>query len=66
MNIVMNRQYGVLIERQALTVFESALEYIEPNRVVIQVRYPNNTLDSQLDYISRLKKIRSERFICKD
>lgn len=59
MNVVMNEQYGVLVREEALSVFEAALELIDPRRVVIQVRYPHNTLDTQLEYINRLRSIRS-------
>ncbi|HEY8575391.1 MAG TPA: DUF692 family multinuclear iron-containing protein [Devosia sp.] len=60
MNVVMNQQYGILVEREALNVFEEALNLINPSRVVIQVRYPHNTLDTQLPYIDRLKSIRAK------
>ena len=57
MNIVMNEQFGVLVEQKALPLFEKALDLISPKRVVVQVRYPHNTLDTQLPYIRRLREI---------
>lgn len=57
MNVVMNEQFGVLVEQEALPVFEKALALISPKRVVVQVRYPHNTLDTQLPYIKRLRKL---------
>ena len=45
MNVVMREQYGEAVNEKAKELLDEALTIISPKRVMIQVRYPENTFE---------------------
>lgn len=58
MNPIMNNQYGSLVEKLAIDVLRDALNLITPERVLIQVRYAHNTIDTFSDFLSEIKLLK--------